>query len=97
MRSFILLMHQDMHLAPQPELWVAYFASLRERGVFDGGSAIGAGETFRKSGVPGPISEALSGYIRIRAADMAQARACLAGNPVFEGGGTVEIRALPRD
>jgi hypothetical protein len=97
MRDFILLMHRDAAGAPTPEMWAAYFSSLRERGMFDGGSAIGAGETFRRSGVPAPMSERIAGYIRIRASDLAQARECLAGNPVFECGGTVEIRELPRE
>jgi hypothetical protein len=38
----------------------------------------------------------LSGYIRISAGDLDEARGLLAGNPVFEAGGTVEIRELPR-
>ncbi len=97
MGDFILLMHQDTEVTPAPAMWAAYFAALRLLGVFDGGSAIGTGETIRKSGVAGPISERISGYIRVRAADMAQAREYLAGNPVFECGGTVEIRELPRE
>ncbi len=96
MREFILLMHGDVETAPNDDMWTAYFAALRQRGVFEGGSAIGAGEAFRKSGVPGPPSPHISGYIRIRAPDLARARDCLAGNPVFECGGTVEIRELPR-
>ena len=37
------------------------------------------------------------GFIRVRAADIEAARHFLAGNPVYEGGGTVEIRELPVD
>ena len=96
MPDFILLMHRDVESAPNAEMWTAYFATLRGRGVFDGGSAIGAGDSFRKAGAPGAVGEQISGCIRVRAADLAQARECLEGNPVFECGGTVEIRELPQ-
>jgi hypothetical protein len=35
-------------------------------------------------------------YIRIEAANLAEAEALLDGNPVYEAGGTVEIRRLPQ-
>jgi hypothetical protein len=97
MPDYILLMHRDTHTTPSPVMWTSYFAGLRRLGVFDGGSAIGPGEAFRKSGAPESTSAHISGYIRLRAADMARARECLTGNPVFECGGTVEIRELPRE
>jgi hypothetical protein len=97
MQDFILLMHRDTTGTPDSGMWAAYFASLRRRGVFDGGSEIGAGETFRKSGAPGPLNAHIAGYIRLRATDLTQAREYLAGNPLFECGGTVEIREAPRD
>jgi hypothetical protein len=46
--------------------------------------------------VAGAMSSHLSGFIRVAAADLAAARGLVAGNPVFEAGGTVEIRELPR-
>jgi hypothetical protein len=95
-RDFILLMHNDATNELRPEMWPVYFEALRVRGVFDGGSAIGPGETFRRAGIASAISEQLGGYIRVRARDMTAARELLAGNPVFECGGTVEIRELPR-
>ena len=97
MHDFILLMHNDTTAAPSPEMWSSYFSLLRGRGVFEGGSSIGAGETFRKQGSPGNASEHIAGYIRVRANSLADARDLLEGNPVFESGGTVEIRELPRD
>lgn len=96
MADFLLLMHGDGGRADD-ELWPAYFARLRAAGAFEGGSAIGGGETYRKDGQPGPVSAALTGYIRVTAADRAAAQALLDGNPVYEAGGTVEIRELPRD
>jgi hypothetical protein len=97
MTDFILLMHNDSTTPLSPEMWSPYLASLQARGIFDGGSAIGPGATFRKEGVPGDTSAHLGGYLRVRAADLTAARAYLTGNPVFESGGTVEIRELPRD
>ena len=96
MLDFIFLMHDDATSSLSPDLWPPYLASLQARGLFDGGSAIGPGATFRKQGEPGDLSGHLGGYIRVRAVDLAAARALLAGNPVFESGGTVEIRELPR-
>ncbi|MFO1070762.1 MAG: hypothetical protein U1E14_19755 [Geminicoccaceae bacterium] len=93
MAEYILLMHDDA--GPERDGWDGYIAGLVEGGHFRGGSAIGAGLCVRRAGAPPPPSP-LTGFIRIEAADLAQARALLAGNPAFEAGGTVEIRALPR-
>jgi hypothetical protein len=97
MRDYILLMHNDATTALSPEMWAPYLTSLQARGIFDGGSAIGAGETFRKQATPGPVNDHLGGYIRVRAESLTAASAYLTGNPVYESGGTVEIRELPRD
>ena len=96
MTDFIFLMHNDATADFSIDLWDGYFAFLRARAAFEGGSAIGAGTSFRKQGVPGNASDHLGGYIRVQAADLTAARALLTGNPVFESGGTVEIRELPR-
>jgi hypothetical protein len=95
-QDFILLMHDDMTASPTPAMWATYLAALRERGVFDGGSAIASGKTVRRDGAAAGISDHIGGYIRVRAPDLAAAEALLAGNPVYECGGTVEIRELPR-
>lgn len=97
MRDYILLMHNDVDEAPTPEMWQSYLERLRTGGRFDGGSAIAGGESLRKAGTPAPLSERLGGYLRIRAEDLEAARAFLAGNPVYECGGTIEVRELPRD
>jgi hypothetical protein len=60
-----------------------------------GGSAIGPGLCARKGGPPPPVTGHLTGFIRVAAADLEDAWALLSGNPVFEAGGTVEIRELP--
>lgn len=92
-----MFMHGDATTAPSAELWPPYLATLRGTDRFDGGSAIGSGDIFRKDGLPGALSRHLTGYIRIRAESLAEARGLLVGNPVFECGGSVEIRELPHD
>lgn len=95
MPEYILLMHDD---AATDELvsWNSYLQMLKQRGVFEGGSAIGDGVCMKKSGSAPAVTEHLAGYIRVNAASLDAAKALLAGNPHFEAGGTVEIRELPR-
>jgi hypothetical protein len=98
MLDYIFLMHDDAPGTPQNLYdWESYIAKLRASGRFDGGSAIGAGECVNKSGSTPGISRHLSGYIRVRAESLSAAKMLLEGNPVFEAGGTVEIRQLPRE
>ena len=95
MNEYLLLMHAGTHV--EPASWTAYLAKLRSAGRFLGGSAIGGGICVTRSGSPPEITHHLVGYLKIRADDLAEATALLAGNPVHEAGGTVEIRELPPD
>ena len=97
MGDFILLMHSDTQAPESGEAWERYLTELRASGAFDGGSAIGEGLAVRKSGTAGTVSRHITGYLRVRAVDIEDAKRFLPGNPVFEHGGTVEIRALPND
>lgn len=97
MTDYILLMHGDTRTPTDEADWAAYFAQLAADGAFAGGSSIGDGRCFRREGTPGPVASHLTGYIRIVARNREEAERCLIGNPVYENGGTVEIRALPRD
>ncbi len=90
-------MHGDATAPESDEAWGAYFGRLHASGAFMGGSSIGAGDSFRKSATPAPVSGQLTGYIKVEAADFAAARLWLEGNPVYEAGGTVEVRELPMD
>jgi hypothetical protein len=65
-------------------------------GKFGGGSAIGPGVYRRKSGAVPPITARIGGYFRIEAETLADVEALLAGNPVYENGGTIEIGELPK-
>jgi hypothetical protein len=94
MNDYIFLMHDDAQ-SPVGD-WALYLETLRRSGRFEGGSAIGAGACVRKSGEAGAPARHLTGFLRIQAASLDDAKTLLAGNPVFEAGGTVEIRALPR-
>jgi hypothetical protein len=96
MADFILLMHNDTAAPLSSDDWGPYIARLQAAGAFEGGSAIGEGVCVRKVGPVPPVSASLGGYMRISAGDLVEARALLAGNPVFEAGGTIEIRELPR-
>jgi hypothetical protein len=94
MADYILLMHDDA--VDDDAAWEPYLDRLKQGGFFEGGSAIGGGVCARKSGQLPPVTTHLTGYIRINADSLHQAKSLLAGNPLFEAGGTVEIRELPR-
>jgi hypothetical protein len=94
MPEYIFLMHDDSVAREKP--WEPYLRGLRERGVLQGGSAIGDGVCARKSDAPAPLTAHLAGFIRVKAQNLDEAKSLLSGNPVFEAGGTVEIRELPR-
>ncbi|MDP9990767.1 hypothetical protein J2W28_001937 [Variovorax boronicumulans] len=92
-------MHQDApntEAADDPIRWEQYLAELVSTGHFDGGSSMGRGERLRKNQSSQPAGNDLSGFIRVRAVNLEGAKQFLAGNPVYEAGGTVEIRELPR-
>jgi hypothetical protein len=93
MAEYLFLMHDDG--TPDDSAWEPYLRGLRQRGCFDGGSEIGDGICVRKDGVSPTLTPRLAGYIRVRAGSFDEAKSLLAGNPVFEAGGTVEIRELP--
>jgi hypothetical protein len=93
MPDYLLLMHDDA--APDDAAWSAYLARLRETGRFQGGSAVGAGLCARKAGNAPAITAHITGFLRIRAAGLEEARSFLDGNPIYEAGGTVEICELP--
>ena len=97
MKDFILLMHGDAQAHETSADWAAYLKTLRDSGVFEGGSAIGEGACFRRDGASPAITKHITGYLRVAAPSLADAKRFLAGNPVYEAGGTVEIRELPRN
>lgn len=100
MNEYILLMLDDApdaKAAGDGDRWAAYIAELRQTGRFDGGSSVGSGERCRNGETPQPVEAGLTGFIRVRAENLQDARRFLARNPHYEAGGSVEIRELPRD
>ena len=95
MPDFILLMHNDGHGPENEAAWDAYISGLQAQGLFQGGSAIGVGTCVRKAGGVPDVSAHLTGFIRVSASDLAHAKRLVVGNPVYEAGGTVEVRELP--
>lgn len=96
MAEFIFLMHANPGASESAQDWDSYLAKLGEAGALRGGSAIGPGVCVRRAGPLPAITTHINGFIRIEARDLDHARELVAGNPVYEAGGTVEIRTLPR-
>ena len=100
MRDFIFLMHtdanEDVAQANLAQEWDGYLSKLKATGRFEGGSGVGDGACYRKSGATPPVTDHIGGYIRVSAKDLHEAASLLDGNPVYEAGGTVEIRELPK-
>jgi hypothetical protein len=94
MPEYIFLMHDDGPADEQD--WQPYLHKLQQSGCFQGGSAIGEGVCIRKTGSSAAMTAHLAGFIRVEADSLAAAKSLLSGNPVYEAGGTVEIRELPR-
>ena len=99
MNDYILFMHGDARSdadTDNAQAWELYLEALRASGQFSGGSAIGSGACYAQSGAAKDLTSHLTDYLRVRAESLDDARRFLVGNPVFEAGGTVEIRELPR-
>ncbi|MFY0612154.1 MAG: hypothetical protein JXQ99_11550 [Hyphomicrobiaceae bacterium] len=93
--DFILLMHNDAKVDVAATGWQPYLHRLQMAGKLRGGSAIAGGTCFRREAQPAPLTGEIVGFIRIEADDMIEAEGLLEGNPVYEAGGTVEVRMLP--
>lgn len=96
MNDYIFFMHNDANAVESDDAWERYLEKLRSTGRFAGGSSIGRGVCVAKSRQPAGITSHVSGYLRVQAETLEAAKELLQGNPVFEAGGTVEIRELPR-
>ena len=96
MPDYLMLIHNDPPKAASDDDWGTYIEALAKTGKLRGGSAIGEGIARCKSGTAPLITAHIGGFIRVEADSLAEVEALLAGNPVFENGGTVELRELPR-
>jgi len=95
MADLLMLKHNDACAAPLGYDWETYIRNLHASHNFLAGSAIGAGVRARKSGPIPSITEYLTGSIFIQADSLEHAQQLLAGNPVYESGGTAALRELP--
>jgi hypothetical protein len=95
MADYILLMHDDVADDTNLSEWGPYLEKLRSTGLLRGGSAMGSGICVRRVGPAPQTTDHLAGFVRVEARDLDHARDLLEGNPVYEAGGTVEIRELP--
>lgn len=94
MNDYIILMLDDAPDSSDGD-WDGYIAGLRQSGQFDGGSSIGSGKRLKKGQPEQAAGLNVTGFIRVRAASIDDAKLLLAGNPDYEAGGSVEIRELP--
>ncbi|OEZ59111.1 hypothetical protein [Duganella sp. HH105] len=94
MNEYIILMLDDAPGDANGD-WDGYIARLRQTGQFDGGSSIGSGQRLKKGQPEQAAGLGVTGFIRVRAASIDDAKLLLAGNPDYEAGGSVEIRELP--
>ncbi len=69
--------------------WEAYIGKLVESGKLRGGSSLANGARVSKGMIDSECS--VTGYIRLDVADIDEARILLAGNPLYEAGGFVEL------
>lgn len=96
MNDYLLLMHGDA-VDEKVDQWPAWLDRLASEGRLRGGSSIAGGECVRRDGQPKRPLSSLTGFVRIAATDLEDAKTCLVGNPAYEGGGTVEFRLLLED
>jgi hypothetical protein len=90
--DYIFLMHGNEVVGE----WPPYIEMLVSKGVMRGGSAVGDGVCVRKSGDVPAITAHIGGYIKVEVDSLDAAKALLPGNPVYEAGGVIEIRELPK-
>jgi hypothetical protein len=96
LNDYLLLMHDDAG-HERADQWPVWLDRLAGDGRLRGGSSMAGGECVRQGASAQRPARTLTGFVRIVAADLDDAKACLIGNPVYEGGGTVEIHLLTED
>lgn len=69
--------------------WDTYIEKLIASGQFRGGSSLGNGVSMSK-GKPDSGS-AITGFMRFSAENIEEVRQLLAGNPLYEAGGRIEV------
>jgi hypothetical protein len=85
MAEFVMVMKGS---APGGD-WDTYIRKLIDSGKFRGGSSLGNGACVSKDRTDRECS--VTGYIRLTVEDLDEAKMLLAGNPVYESGGNIEL------
>jgi len=100
METYIFIVHNDptdRAVSDVMEAWDAYINGLIETGNFVGGGPMGDGCTRGPSDTVSKQFDAnLCGYFVVNAASLEAATAMLDDCPTIQGGGTVEVRHVPR-
>ena len=99
MKDYLMLMHGDARTPERARdalAWDCYLQAVRRTGHFLGGSSVGTGACFSRVDASKEVTAHIVGYLRVRADSLDDARKFLLDNPVYEAGGTVEIRELPK-
>jgi hypothetical protein len=85
----------------QMQKWTNWIRSLSEQGKFVGGQPLQAGgkvvQAAGKVITDGPFAEGkevVGGYVIVKVADLEEATELSKGCPIFETGGTVEVRPI---
>lgn len=91
MKEFMMIMKGGNHDGNAAD-WQRYIDCLSESGMFRGGSAFGKGVCV--SGSDDSCECLTTGYMRFEAASIENILTLVAGNPVFESGGDVEVHEL---
>jgi hypothetical protein len=99
MTQYLLLIHGNEKTASTPDEWDQFFASARQRGLFQGGSEVGKremlGDTQSAGSQSALTSDHIVGYMRFDAEDKQQLLDLLKRHPVVLHGGSVELCELP--
>ncbi len=69
--------------------WDVYVDTLVNSGCFRGGSSLGNGVSVSKN--EGDAECQVTGFMRFSAASIDEVRKLVAGNPLFEAGGRIEL------
>lgn len=85
MTDYVLIM---MGTASEGD-WDTYIEKLVDSGKFRGGSSLGNGVSISKGQSDTDCS--ISGFIRLSANTLDEVRELVAGNPLYEAGGRIEL------
>jgi hypothetical protein len=93
MPEFLMLMKRGAY--SEEGEWGDYIQKLRQRPEFRGGSSLGNGVSVSRQATSDQCI--VTGFLHFEADTIAVVRELLAGNPLFEAGGEIEILELIED